>query len=163
MSLKLTAGVTRRSMLIAASAALMLSAAPVIAQDVSGELVLLNWASGSEAEMIKALEDAFAKAHPGVTWRDITLTVQGDARGAMRAALQSGETADLFVNTWPAFRKELADAGLLRDLGPLWDSAKLGDSLNDSWKALGSTDGVLYGITYTYGDRSAMFYKNSTM
>jgi ABC-type glycerol-3-phosphate transport system substrate-binding protein len=113
--------------------------------------------------MIKALEDGFVKAYPNVKWRDINLTVQGDARGAMRAALQSGETADLFVNTWPAFRKELADAGLLRDLGPLWDSAKLGDSLNDSWKALGSTDGVLYGITYTYGDRSAMFYKNSTM
>ena len=34
-------------------------------------------------------------------------------RGAIRAALQSGEKADLFINTWPAFRKELADAGML--------------------------------------------------
>ena len=77
--------------------------------------------------------------------------------------MQSGEKADLFVNTWPAFRKELADAGMLRDLGPLWDSAKLGDNLSDSWKALGSTDGKLYGVTYTFGDRSAMFYKTDTM
>jgi ABC-type glycerol-3-phosphate transport system substrate-binding protein len=77
--------------------------------------------------------------------------------------LQSGEKADLFVNTWPAFRKELADAGMLRDLGPLWDSAKLGDNLTDSWKALGSTDGKLYGVTYTFGDRSAMFFKTDTM
>jgi ABC-type glycerol-3-phosphate transport system substrate-binding protein len=126
-------------------------------------LVLLDWASGSEQEMIKALEDGFMKAYPNVHFKEINLTVQGDARGAMRAALQSGEKTDLFINTWPAFRKELADAGLLRDLGPLWDSAKLGDSLSDSWKALGSTDGKLYGITYTYGDRSAMFYKTDTM
>ena len=59
--------------------------------------------------------------------------------------------------------KELADAGMLRDLGPLWDSAKLGDNLTDAWKALGSQDGTLYGITYTFGDRSAMFYKTASM
>ena len=76
-----------------------------------------------------------------------------------RAARQ----ADIFVNTWPAFRKELADAGMLRDLGPLWDSAKIGDNLSDTWKDLGSTDGKLYGVTYTFGDRSAMFYKTATM
>ncbi|MEO6013032.1 MAG: ABC transporter substrate-binding protein [Devosia sp.] len=154
----------RRALMAGVGIATLFALAPAaLAQGVSGELVLLNWASGSEADMLHALEEGFVKANPGVKWREINLTVQGDARGAMRAALQSGETADLFVNTWPAFRKELADAGLLRDLAPLWDSAKLGDNLSDSWKTLGSTDGVLYGITYTYGDRSAMFYKNSTM
>ena len=142
---------------------LLLSVGAVRAADVSGDLVLLDWASGSEQDMIRALEEGFMKAYPNVHFKEINLTVQGDARGAMRAALQSGEKADLFVNTWPAFRKELADAGMLRDLGPLWDSAKLGDSLSDSWKALGSTDGKLYGITYTFGDRSAMFYKTDTM
>ena len=136
---------------------------PVRAADVSGDLVLLDWASGSEQDMIRALEEGFMKAYPNVHFKEINLTVQGDARGAMRAALQSGEKADLFVNTWPAFRKELADAGMLRDLGSLWDSAKLGDSLSDSWKALGSTDGKLYGVTYTFGDRSAMFYKTDVM
>jgi len=157
-------GAMRRRTIIAAFAAtLLLSAAPTYAQDVSGELVLLDWASGSEQEMIKALEDGFVKANPNVHFKEINLTVQGDARGAIRAALQSGEKADLFINTWPAFRKELVDAGLLRDLGPLWDSAKIGDNLSDSWKALGSTDGKVYGITYTYGDRSGMFYKTETM
>jgi len=155
--------VRRRTIIAALGATLLLSAAPTYAQDVSGELVLLDWASGSEQEMIKALEDGFVKANPNVHFKEINLTVQGDARGAIRAALQSGEKADLFINTWPAFRKELADAGLLRDLTSLWDSAKIGDNLSDSWKSLGSTDGKVYGITYTYGDRSGMFYKTETM
>ena len=158
------AAVTRRALMVGASAiAMMLMGAPSFAADVSGDLVLLDWASGSEQDMIKALEDGFMKAYPNVHFKEINLTTQGDARGAIRAALQSGEKADIFINTWPAFRKELADAGLLRDLGPLWDSAKLGDNLSDAWKALGTTDGKLYGITYTFGDRSAMFYKTETM
>ena len=158
------AAVTRRALMVGASAiAMLLMGGQGYAADVSGDLVLLDWASGSEQDMIKALEDGFMKAYPAVKFKEINLTVQGDARGAIRAALQSGEKADIFINTWPAFRKELADAGLLRDLGPLWDSGKLSDSLSDAWKALGSTDGKLYGITYTFGDRSAMFYKTDTM
>lgn len=156
-------GLRRRTMLAGLSAALLLSAAPVHAQDVSGDLVLLDWASGSEQDMIKALEDGFVKAYPKVTFKEINLTTQGDQRGAIRAALQSGEKADLFVNTWPAFRKELVDAGMLRDLTGLWDSAKIGDNLSDTWKDLGSLDGKVYGVTYTFGDRSAMFYKTDTM
>ena len=162
--LKPLAAMTRRALMVGASAlAVLAMGGPSFAAGVSGELVLLDWASGNEQDMIKALEDGFMKANPDVKFKEINLTVQGDARGAIRAALQSGEKADLFVNTWPAFRKELVDAGLLRDLGPLWDSAKIGDNLSDSWKGLGSTDGKLYGITYTYGDRSAMFYKTDTM
>ena len=157
------AGLHRRSLLAATAAVALLFAAPVRAADISGDLVLLNWATGNEADMIHALEAGFMKAYPNVKFSEINLATQGDQRGAIRAAIQSGEKADLFVNTWPAFRKELADAGMLRDLGALWDSAKLGDSLSDSWKALGSTDGKLYGITYTFGDRSAMFYKTETM
>ena len=164
-SRKSVSRVGRAALLATVSVAATLAfAAPSFAADaVSGDLVLLNWASGSEQDMVKALEDAFVKANPGVHFKEINLTVQGDARGAIRAALQSGETADLFINTWPAFRKELADAGMLQDLGPLWDSAKLGGNLSDSWKALGSTDGKLYGVTYTFGDRSGMFYRTDTL
>jgi len=154
----------RRALLAGVSLAIVIGMAPAaFAEGATGELVLLDWASGSEQDMIKALEDGFVKANPGVTFKEINLTVQGDARGAIRAALQSGEKADVFINTWPAFRKELADAGLLRDLTGLWDSAKLGDNLTDAWKDLGSLDGKLYGVTYTFGDRSAMFYKTATM
>jgi len=136
------AAMTRRALMVGTSAiAMLLMGGQSFAADVSGDLVLLDWAAGSEQDMIKALEDGFMKAYPNVHFKEINLTTQGDARGAIRAALQSGEKADLFVNTWPAFRKELADAGMLRDLGPLWDSAKIGDNLSDSWKALGSSDG----------------------
>ena len=103
-------GVMRRALLAGVGAAAMMSFMPHAFADVSGTLVLLDWASGSEQDMIKALEDGFVKANPGVNFKEINLTVQGDARGALRAALQSGEKADIFINTWPAFRKELADA-----------------------------------------------------
>ena len=156
--------VTRRVALAGASLAAIMALMPhAFAAGPTGTLVLLDWASGSEQDMIKALEDGFVKANPGVQFKEVNLTVQGDARGAIRAALQSGEKADIFINTWPAFRKELADANMLRDLGALWDSAKIGDNLTQSWKDLGSIDGKLYGITYTFGDRSAMFYKTDTM
>ena len=117
------AGIGRRALIAGASVAALLAVAGPsrAADDISGDLVLLNWASGSELDMIKALGDAFEKAHPGVHFKRTDLTTQGDQRGAIRAALQSGEKADIFINTWPAFRKELADAGMLRDLGPLWD------------------------------------------
>ena len=158
-------GIGRRAVIVGASVAAMLAfTVPSWAADaVSGDMVLLNWATGSELDMINALGAAFEKAYPGVHFKRTDLTVQGDQRGAIRAALQSGEQADIFVNTWPAFRKELADAGMLKDLGPLWDSAKIGDNLSDTWKDLGSTAGTLYGVTYTYGDRSAMFYLSATM
>ena len=155
---------SRRAVLAGASVAAILAfSSPTFAADVTGELVLLNWLTGNDGDMVKALEDGFVKANPGVHFKNVDLTVQGDARGAIRAALQSGEKADLFINTWPAFRKELADAGMLRDLGSLWDSAKIGDDLAQSWKDLGTTDGKLYGITFSFGDRSAMFYKTATM
>src|SRR5664279_960332 len=102
------ASIMRRTLLVGASAATVMALMPhAFAADVSGTLVLLDWASGSEQDMIKALEDGFVKANPGVQFKEINLTVQGDARGAIRAALQSGEKADIFINTWPAFRKEL--------------------------------------------------------
>lgn len=157
-------GVLRRALLVSASAlVLVASAAHGYAADVSGDLVLLNWASGSEEDMIKALEDGFMKANPGVHFKEINLAVQGDQRGAIRAALQSGEKADIFINTWPAFRKELVDAGMLKDVTPLWDSSAIKDNLSNSWKDLGSLAGKVYGITYTFGDRSAMFYRTDTM
>ena len=114
---RLAGSVRRRGVLAGASAAMLLALVPhSFAADVSGDLVLLDWASGSEQDMIKALEAGFMKAYPNVNFKEINLTTSGDQRGAIRAALQSGEKADIFINTWPAFRKELADAGMLRDL-----------------------------------------------
>lgn len=151
----------RRTVLAGVGLAALMLAAPALAQDLNGELVVLQWHSGTDAEMWLKLEADFAAKHPGVTVRELVVTGQGDMRGPMRAALLGGEKVDIIINTWPAFRAELADAGILRPIDDLWASANLDAALDASWKELGSTNGVTYGVPYTYGDRSAIWYKTA--
>jgi multiple sugar transport system substrate-binding protein len=133
------------------------------AQAASGELVVLNWLAGSEAEMMKNLEAAFAKKYPEITVREIPLTWSGDPRGAIRTTLLGGEKVDVVINTWPSFRKELVDAGLLRPLDDVWASKGWDAKLSESWKTLGSIDGTFYGLSYNYGDRSGLWYRPDTL
>ena len=156
-----TSGIRRRAVLAGASLAVLLAAAPVLAQDLSGELVILQWQGGTDAEMWQKLEADFTAKNPGVAVRELVVTGQGDMRGPMRTALLGGEKVDIIINTWPAFRAELVDAGILRPIDDLWASAGLDAVLDQSWKDLGSTDGVTYGVNYTYGDRSAIWYKKA--
>jgi ABC-type glycerol-3-phosphate transport system substrate-binding protein len=118
-------------------AAIVLIATPAAAFAASGELVIVDWLSGSDGDMMHAMEAAFQKSHPLIRIREINLTVQGDARGAIRTALLGGEKADLLINTWPAFRAELADAGLLRPLDAAWNTGHWSDNLGAEWKRLG--------------------------
>jgi ABC-type glycerol-3-phosphate transport system substrate-binding protein len=153
---------TRRGMLAAAAFALMASVSPVaFAQDATGELTILQWHAGTDAQLWQELEADFAAKNPGVTVKELVVTGQGDMRGPMRAALLGGEKVDIIINTWPAFRAELADAGLLRPIDDLWAAADLSSQLDQSWRDLSSTGGVTYGVTYTYGDRSAIWYKTA--
>lgn len=154
-----TTGIRRRTLLAGAGLALLLSTAPAAAQDLSGELVILQWQGGTDGEMWQRLEDAFVARHPAVTVRELVVTGQGDMRGPMRTALLGGEVVDIIINTWPAFRAELNDAGLLRPIDGQWASYGWDDKLSSSWKDLGSIDGVPYAVTYTYGDRSAIWYE----
>jgi ABC-type glycerol-3-phosphate transport system substrate-binding protein len=151
----------RRLALSVVTAALMGAAAPVFAQDASGELVILQWIGGSEGELWTKLEEDFSARNPNVTIREVSLTVQGDARGPMRTALLGGEKVDIIINTWPAFRAELADAGVVTPIDDIWTAEGWDEDLGPSWKALSQTDGVTYGVTYTYGDRSGIWYKTS--
>lgn len=152
--------ICRRAVLAGAVALLTLgAAAPALAQDLSGELVILQWQGGSDGEMWNELEAAFAARHAGVTVRELVVTGQGDMRGPMRTALLGGEVVDVIINTWPAFRAELNDAGLLRPIDQQWASFGWDSKLGQSWKDLGSIGGVPYAVTYTYGDRSAIWYK----
>lgn len=155
--------ITRRTALGAISLAALLIASPVFAEDLSGELVILQWQGGTDAEMWKKVEDAFVAKNPGVTIRELTITAQGDARGGIRTALLGGEVVDVLINTWPAFRAELASAGILRPIDDQWASYGWDSKLNQSWKDLGSIDGKVYGLTYTYGDRSGVWYKTEHM
>ncbi len=56
--------IRRRSVLAAAGLALMLSASPAaMAQDVSGDLVILQWQGGTDAEMSKEPARAAGRGH----------------------------------------------------------------------------------------------------
>ncbi len=129
---KLTSGIRRRAVLAGASLAIILAAAPALAQDLSGELVILQWQGGTDAELWQKLEADFTAKNPGVTVRELVVTGQGDMRGPMRTALLGGEKVDIIINTWPAFRAELADAGILRPIDDLWASANLDAALDQS-------------------------------
>jgi ABC-type glycerol-3-phosphate transport system substrate-binding protein len=150
----------RRAALTGAASVLMLGVSlPALAQDVSGELVILQWLGGTEAELWADLQAAFMEANPGVTVRELVVTGVGDMRGAMRTALLGGEVVDIIINTWPAFRAELADAGIIRPIDDVWAENNWSDQLSDSWRALGSIGDDTYGLTYTYGNRSGVWYK----
>ncbi|MBY5848543.1 ABC transporter substrate-binding protein [Rhizobium ruizarguesonis] len=151
----------RRTLLAGAgSAALAALAGRARAQDaVSGELVVLNWIGGSEAEMMKTIQNGFVKKYPSVRIREVNITGQGDMRGGIRTALLGGEVVDVLINTWPAFRKELSDAGMLRPIDDQWKSFGWDKLISQSWKDLGSINGAAYGLTYTFGDRSGIWYK----
>ena len=163
MTTKSPFGLSRRSLLAGASLAILLATSPVVAQDASGELVIMQWQGGVEADLWKDLEAAFVAKNPGVTIRELVMTGQGDMRGPMRTALLGGEVVDIIINTWPAFRAELNDAGLLRPIDDQWTANDWSSKLNNSWKALGQIDGTTFGLTYTYGDRSGVWYKPAHM
>ena len=157
-------GVRRRGLLATAGAVLVLGTSSLsIAQELGGDLVILQWQGGVEADLWKELEGAFMKSHPEVSVRELVVTGQGDMRGPMRAALLGGETVDLIINTWPAFRAELADAGIIGALDAEWEAHGWGAQLSDSWRQLGSVGDETYGLTYTYGDRSAIWYVTATL
>ncbi|MCV9945066.1 ABC transporter substrate-binding protein [Rhizobium sp. BT-175] len=158
---RFTHEIRRRTLLAGAgSAALMALAGSANAQDtVSGELVALNWLGGSELDMMHQIQNAFTAKYPKVTIREVAITGQGDMRGGIRTALMGGEVVDVLYNTWPAFRKELLDAGMLRPIDDQWKSFGWDRLISQSWKELGAIAGKTYGLTYTFGNRSGIWYK----
>lgn len=161
--IKTVGAMRRRTFLSGIALAAMLGvSAPAMAQDLSGELVILQWQGGTDAAMWQEVEAKFMELNPGVTVREFQPAGgQGDARGGIRTALLGGEVVDIIINTWPAFRAELANAGILRPIADEWASFGWDDKLSASWKDIGAIDGVPYGVTYTYGDRSAIWYKTA--
>lgn len=160
-SRKLSLALTRRALLAAAGVSAMFSMAPALAQDVTGEMVFLQWITGTETAMWEDIKNGFMAKYPGVTIREVGVTAGGDARGGIRTALLGGEKVDVMINTWPAFRTELVDAGLLEPLDEAWAKYSWDNALTQSWKDLGSIDGTVYGVQYEYGDRSAIWYSTA--
>ncbi len=143
-------------LLSAVSLSMVLSAQSVFAQ--SGQIDLLTWLGGADAQVVDDLIAGFEARYPDLSVNLVPVTTQGDQRGGIRTALMGGVEADVIVNTWPAFRKELADAGLLRDVSGAWDEKRWGDVIADSWRELSSTDGAVYGVPYTFGYRSGIWH-----
>lgn len=116
MSHSTTFGAGRRTLLKALAAGTILSPLgfAASAQDISGELVMINWLGGAQAEMMDALQADFVEKNPEVSFRNIVPTSSGDTRGGIRTVLLGGEQADILINTWPAFRQELLDAGMIQ-------------------------------------------------
>lgn len=128
-----------------------------------GELVIINWLGGSELATMQAVEKAFAAKYPEVTIKEIPITWSGDARGAIRTTLMGGEKVDILIDTWPSFRKELVDNGMLRPLDETWAKYGWDAKLTKSWHDLGVVDGKVYSVPYNYGDRSGMWYRTSVL
>jgi ABC-type glycerol-3-phosphate transport system substrate-binding protein len=124
----------------------------------TGDIDLLTWLGGPDREVLDALVAGFEAQHPELRVNINVTTSQGDARGGMRAALLGGERPDLITNTWPAFRAELADAGLLRDITDVWEGHGWSDALSQTWRDISTTNDAVYGIPYMFGYRSGVWH-----
>ena len=99
---------TRRAALVGAALALMAGTSPAArAQELSGELVILQWQGGTDGELWQDLEADFIAKNPGVTVRELVVTGQGDMRGPMRIALLGGEKVDIIINNYSNYRAGL--------------------------------------------------------
>ena len=156
------APVRRRTLLAGAAMALLLGIAPTsaLAQDVSGELVIMQWQGGTEAEMWKKLEEAFMAKHPGVTVRELVRHRPGrharpDAHRADGRRSRRHHHQHLAGFPRRTHRRRHS-AARSTSSGTTYGWS---DKLSQSWRDLGSIDGKTYGVTYTYGDRSGIWYK----
>lgn len=140
---------------------LMMTAAS--AEGARGEIVMINWLGGAQGEMMDALQADFIEKNPEASFRNIVPAATGDTRGGIRAVLMGGEQADILINTWPAFRAELIGAGMIQPVDAAWEENGWSEYLSDSWKQLSTVDGDNYGVTYTFGDRSGIWYLNESM
>ena len=150
-----------RASLLGTAALIFGLGTPAMAED--GELVMINWLGGAQGEMMEKLQEDFEEKNPGIEVRNVVPQAGGDARGGIRAVLMGGEQADLLINTWPSFRAELIEAGLILPLDEAYEANGWGDKLGESWRSLSDVDGASYGVTYTFGDRSGIWYRTDTM
>jgi ABC-type glycerol-3-phosphate transport system substrate-binding protein len=137
-------------------------ASVAMAQEVKGNIVFLDWLGGGEGELLHKLEDGFKARNPGVTFTNVPVTFTADPRGGIRTVLGGGEPVDIMPNTWPAFRAELAEAGLLVPLDDMW-KGEMGKNLSQAWRDLGSYNGTSYGVPWRYGNRSGLWFRTDVM
>lgn len=138
-------------------AALTMMGTSAVAQSPKN-IELLTWLGGPDRDVLDKLAAGFQAKHPEFKVDIKVVTSQGDARGGMRTALLGGEHPDLLTNTWPAFRQELADAGILRDVKDIWAQKGWDKALSTTWRDISTTGGSVYGIPYIFGYRSGIWH-----
>ena len=144
-------------------AACMIASVPAaFAQTATGEIVFMDWLGGGEGELLRELQAGFVALNPEVSFTNLPVSFTGDPRGGIRSVLAGGEPVDIMPNTWPAFRAELAEAGLILPLDDLWEG-ELGDRIAPMWRELGSYNGASYGVPWRYGDRSGLWHRVDTL
>ncbi len=129
------------------------------AEEISGELTIVNWFGGPEYDLVVELEKRFEQLHPGVTVKDINVTGAADPRPLLKSMLLGGQIPDLLISAWPSLDQELQEAGFLAPLDDAWEQYGWDNALNPSWKELGSIDGKLYGIYFLADNRSGLWYR----
>lgn len=131
---------------------------------ISGELVLANWMSGSEASAVNAVNKAFMAKYPDIQIKTVNTSAGAeDARAGIKIALLSGESFDLCVSTWPSFEQELIEAGLLQPIGKYWEQYNWDSKLNSSWRDLGSANDETWSVYFLAGNRSGLWYNNDVI
>ncbi len=124
--------------------ALLLSLAPISAQDAEITLTMGSWRVDDVAQM-EALLAAFHEAHPNIT---ITFdpTNPPDYNATLRTQLEGGTAPDLFYLRSYATSRQLFEEGYLEPLG---DLPGLMENFTDAARAPWATeDGLPYGVPF---------------
>lgn len=138
----------KSKLMLGCCAVAMLSALPVAAQDLSGEMQFTWWGGNSRHEKVQTIIGMFQQEHPGVTilpepqdwgryWERLNVRAAG---GNIPCAI--------FMLSYNL--NEYAGAGLLMDLQPLVDSGAIRtDGIAESILNAGrGPDGALYMLPY---------------
>ncbi|MCG8454539.1 MAG: ABC transporter substrate-binding protein [Spirochaetales bacterium] len=132
--------------------------------EISGELLILNWLTGSEGETFDAIDEAFMAKYPNINIKKTNTSSGGsDARSGIKTSLLAGDQYDLILNTWPSLEAELREQEMLLPIDTFWDQYNLGQYLNASWRELGSADGQTWAMYFLAGNRSGMWYSTETI
>ena len=126
--------------------------APTSTGASSGEPVTIDWwhIQNSDPGLAnwQAMADAFVADHPNVTI-DITVHENDAFKDAIEPLLQSGDVPDLFQSWGTGDLRELAEAGLVRDITD--EVAPWIGNLGEGPVTLYQVDGVQYGVPFNAG------------
>lgn len=76
----------------------------------------------------------------------------------IRRCTDNNDCPDVAIGPWPVTLNELGEAGTLVDLSTFISSTVLTTNYKDTWIDLGKVDDILYGIWFSAGTKSLIWY-----